>query len=231
MRIAVIPARGGSKRIPRKNIKPFMGEPIISYSIIAAEESKLFDAVIVSTDDDEIAQISEEYGADVPFRRPAKLADDLTATVPVIAHAVESYSNITAAKIEWACCIYPCSPFINPDDIINAAQMAHSQDVDFVYPVTEYAHPVQRAMVIGDDGKMSFMMSEYELTRTQDLPIAYHDTGQFYFGKAEAWLSNKRMHTEGIGMKVPHWRVVDIDTEDDWKRAEALYQAMNKTFK
>lgn len=230
MRIAVIPARGGSKRIPRKNIKTFMGDPIISYSIRSAKDSKLFDAVIVSTDDDEIAQIAEEYGADVPFRRPADLADDLTATVPVIAHAVEAYSNLNAANnVEWACCIYPCSPFIHPDDIKNAAKLAHSKDVDFVYPVTEYTHPVQRAMVMDNDGKMSFIMSECELTRTQDLPIAYHDTGQFYFGKAAAWIGHKRMHTDGIGMAVPHWRVVDIDTPDDWKRAEALYQTMQKT--
>ena len=228
MRIAVIPARGGSKRIPRKNIKPFMGKPIISYSILAAKKSELFDAVIVSTDDDEIAQIAVEYGADVPFRRPAELADDMTATVPVIAHAIDAYNLQNATKIEWACCIYPCSPFINPIDIKNAAQLAHSEDVDFVYPVTEYTHPVQRGMVMDNNGKMSFMMPEYELTRTQDLPIVYHDTGQFYFGKAEAWQNHKRMHTDGIGMFVPHWRVVDIDTHDYWKRAETLYHTIQE---
>lgn len=231
MRIAVIPARGGSKRIPRKNINPFMGHPIISYSIRAANDSKLFDSVIVSTDDDEIAQVAEEYGAVVPFRRPTELADDFTATVPVIAHAIEAYGHIRDTKIDLACCIYPCSPFIQPDDLRNAEELTHSKNIDFVYPVTEYAHPVQRAMIMDDDGKMSFIMSEYELTRTQDLPITYHDAGQFYFGKAEAWLSHKRMHTDGIGMAIPHWRVVDIDTEDDWKRAEALYNTLNESRK
>lgn len=226
MRLAVIPARGGSKRIPRKNIKDFCGKPMISWSIKAAHESKLFEHVVVSTDDEEIAEVAREYGAEVPFVRPTELADDMTPTVPVIAHATE-YCMSLGWAIEYVCCIFPCAPLIRSVDLAQAFDLAERKSVDFVYPVTEYPHPIQRAMRLLPDQKMQFISPEFELTRTQDLEALYHDAGQFYVGRASAWMLNKKMHTAGIGMPIPHWRVADIDTQDDWKRAEALFKSSN----
>jgi pseudaminic acid cytidylyltransferase len=219
MNLAIIPARGGSKRIPRKNIKQFAGMPMIAHAITAAKVSGLFDHVIVSTDDKEIADIARQWGAEMPFERPANLADDHTPTVPVIAHAVRTCQDLGWA-VDYACCIYPCSPFLVTDDLVASLKLIKKQDAEFIYPVTEYPHPIQRAMRRLPSGGMQFLSSEFELTRTQDLEKTYHDAGQFYWGKANAWLEHKEMHTAGLGYPIPSWRVVDIDTEDDWKRAE-----------
>ena len=225
MKIAVIPARGGSKRIPRKNIKDFCGAPMISWAIKAAHESKLFDHIIVSTDDDEIAKIARDFGAETPFKRPLELADDITPTVPVVAHAVDVCIKLGWA-VDFACCIYPCAPSLQASDLLVAYELAVAQNADFVYPVAEYAHPIQRAMRRLPDGAMEFYSPQFELTRTQDLEKSYHDAGQFYWGKSTAWLAKKKMHTAGLGMPIPNWRVVDIDTEDDWMRAELLFKAL-----
>lgn len=225
MKIAVIPARGGSKRIPRKNIKDFCGKPMIAWAISAAKESGLFDHIIVSTDDVEIADIARNWGAETPFVRPANLADDLTPTVPVVAHAVKSCLDLGWAA-DYVCCIYPCVPFLQISDLIAALELAKAQNADFVYPVSEYAHPIQRAMRQLPGGKMQFFSPEYELTRTQDLEKSFHDAGQFYWGKASAWLEHKKMHTDGLGMSIPNWRVVDIDSADDWKRGELMFKAL-----
>lgn len=225
MKIAVIPARGGSKRIPRKNIKDFCGKPMIAWSIKVAQESKLFDHIIVSTDDEEIARISRDSGAKTPFKRPVELADDLTPTVPVVAHAVE-YCISLGWKVEYACCMYPCAPFLQADDLVKALELAIDRKADFVYPVAEYAHPIQRAMRQLPNHAMQFYSPEFELTRTQDLEKSYHDAGQFYWGTASAWLEEKKMHTDGIGMPIPNWRVVDIDSEDDWIRARVMFEAL-----
>lgn len=227
MKIAIIPARGGSKRIPRKNIKDFCGRPMIAWAISAAKESGLFDHIIVSTDDEEIAELARNWGAETPFVRPANLADDLTPTVPVVAHALKSCLDF-GWVIDYACCIYPCVPFLQVSDLIAALDLAQARNADFVYPVTEYAHPVQRAMRQLPDGKMQFFSQEYELTRTQDLEKSYHDAGQFYWGKSSAWLKQKRMHTDGLGLPIPNWRVVDIDTEDDWMRAELIFKQLKE---
>lgn len=225
MKIAVIPARGGSKRIPRKNIKNFLGRPMIAWAISTARESDLFDHIIVSTDDEEIAKLARDWGAETPFVRPANLADDLTPTVPVVAHTVKSCADL-GWEIEYACCIYPCVPFLQVGDLVAAFDMLQKCNTDFVYPVTEYAHPIQRAMRQLPGGKMQFFSPEHELTRTQDLEKSYHDAGQFYWGKASAWLEHKKMHTAGLGMPIPNWRVVDIDTENDWKRAELVFNQL-----
>jgi pseudaminic acid cytidylyltransferase len=220
--IAVIPARGGSKRIPRKNIKEFAGKPMLAWE--AAKNSQLFAHVVVSTDDAEIARIARDQGAETPFIRPSELSDDHTPTVPVIAHAIE-----VCAKHGWCCeyvcCIYPGTPFLQTGDLTAAFCMLRDRQVDFVYPVTEYAHPIQRAMRRKVDGSMQFLNPASELARTQDLERLFHDAGQFYWGKSSAWMMGKQMHTEGVGMPIPHWRVVDIDTEDDWLRAELLFKA------
>lgn len=226
MNIAIIPARGGSKRIPRKNIKMFCGKPMIAWAIIAAKDSGLFDQIIVSTDDQETAKMAEHWGGEIPFIRPHDLSDDLTPTVPVIAHAVSFCLNI-GLVIDHVCCIYPCAPFIQQSDLRTSLQLAKGKDADFVYPVTEYAHPTQRAMRQLTGGKMQFINSEYEMTRTQDLEKTYHDAGQFYWGKTSSWLEHKKMHTDGIGMIIPNWRVVDIDNDDDWVRAEAVFKSLS----
>jgi pseudaminic acid cytidylyltransferase len=226
VKIAVIPARGGSKRIPRKNIKQFSGKPMIAWAISIALESNLFDEVVVSTDDDEIANVARSWGAKTPFVRPANLADDLTPTVPVVAHAVSACSNL-GWGVEYACCIYPCVPFLQVSDLVDALNMLLDYNADFVYPVTEYAHPVQRSMRRLSSGKMQFYSPEFELTRTQDLEKSYHDAGQFYWGTLPAWLEHKKMHTDGLGMPIPNWRVVDIDSEDDWIRAARSFQSLN----
>ena len=224
MKVAVIPARGGSKRIPRKNIKSFLGRPMIAWSIKVARDSGLFDRIIVSTDDDEIAGISESLGAEVPFRRPAELANDHTSTAPVIAHAIRKLED-AGYTTRYACCIYPCAPTIRAADLALALQCLQADKVSFAYPVARYAHPIQRAMRMGATGAMAFAFPENELTRTQDLEPMFHDAGQFYFGLAQAWLSGARMHTAGIGFEIPSWRVVDIDHEDDWTRAELLVRS------
>jgi pseudaminic acid cytidylyltransferase len=226
MKIAVIPARGGSKRIPRKNIKMFNGKPMIAWAITIAKESGLFDHIIVSTDDDEISNIAKQWGAETPFERPEDLSDDLTPTVPVIAHAVKSCIDL-GWPVEYVCCIYPCAPFLQVDDLIMAFDLIDKKSAEFVYPVTEYAHPVQRAMRQLPSGQMQFLNPEFELTRTQDLELAYHDSGQFYWGKASSWLEHKKMHSDGLGMPIPNWRIVDIDSDDDWSRAELIFKSLN----
>jgi pseudaminic acid cytidylyltransferase len=226
MKIAVIPARGGSKRIPRKNIKVFNGKPMIAWAIDIAKKSGLFDHVIVSSDDEEILEISRNYGAETPFIRPKNISDDLTPTVPVIAHAIESSIN-KGWSIDYACCIYPCVPFLQINDLIKSCEILVKADADFIYPVTEYAHPIQRAMRQLSSGQMQFIDSSSEMTRTQDLELTYHDAGQFYWGKSNAWLEHKKMHSDGVGMPIENWRVVDIDNLEDWKRAEILSEVID----
>jgi pseudaminic acid cytidylyltransferase len=225
MKIAIIPARGGSKRIPGKNIKVFYDKPMIAWAITIAKESGLFDHIVVSTDDEEIAGIARDWGAETPFKRPFDLADDLTPTVPVISHAVKSCIDLGWGGVDYACCIYPCVPFLRVSDLVAAFDLAQERNADFVYPITEYVHPIQRAMRILPSGQMQFFSSECELMRTQDLENSYHDAGQFYWGKTSAWLQHKRMHSDGLGMEIPNWRVVDIDSMDDWRRAENIYEA------
>jgi pseudaminic acid cytidylyltransferase len=224
MNIAIIPARGASKRIPRKNIRSFAGRPMIAWAIEAARTSNLFAHIIVSTEDEEIAEISRSHGAETPFMRPHRLADDHTATVPVIAHAVDFCTKL-GWEFDYACCIYPGNPLLQTSDLAAALQLARDREAHFVYPVAEYAHPVQRAMRQLPNGSMQFLQPEFELVRTQDLEKTYHDAGQFYWGQSSAWLAGRKMHTEGLGMPIPNWRVIDIDSEDDWLRAEMMFKA------
>lgn len=224
-RLAVIPARGGSKRIPRKNIKDFVGKPMIAYAIDAAYKSGAFDAVIVSTDDEEIAQIARSHGADVPFARPAELADDHTPTVPVIAHAIAE-CRAMGWHIVTACCIYPGVPMIDPADIGRALEVLQAAGGEgYVFPVAPFPSPIQRALRRGEDGRVAPFNPEHVGTRTQDLEPGYYDAGQFYIGGAEAWLAGLNLHANGRTIVLPEWRVVDIDTPDDWERAEMFYQA------
>jgi pseudaminic acid cytidylyltransferase len=226
MNVAIIPARGGSKRIHRKNIKMFNGQPIIYWSIKAAKESGVFDSIIVSTDDDEIASVAKELGADIPFIRNKKISDDFTGTAEVIKDAIFQISKAGFSPNN-VCCIYPTAPLIKSEDISKTLEILVSNiNIDFIYPVTEYAHPIHRSMIINKEGAMDFLFPENQLARTQDLPITFHDAGQFYWGTSASWKENKKMHS-GKGFKIPNWRVVDIDNEDDWARAELLFQLIN----
>jgi len=227
MRVAIIPARGGSKRIPRKNIKSFAGKPMIAHAIAAAVESKLFTHVIVSTDDVEIAGVATEFGAEVPFLRPLELADDHTPTVPVVANAIE-LCRAFGWDVEVVCCIYPGVPFIRVDDLKGALDLLDTSGADYSFPVAEFPSAIQRSLKRSPDGKVSPLYPEHQLTRTQDLEPAFHDAGQFYWGKASAWLSNPKIHASGAGYLLPNWRVVDIDTPDDWSRAEMLYRVLSQ---
>jgi len=226
VRIAIIPARGGSKRIPRKNIRLFAGKPMISYAISAALTSGLFDRVVVSTDDAEIAEISKSLGADVPFARPADLSDDHTPTVPVIAHAIRQCQMIGLDPAA-VCCIYPGVPFIRASDLAEAFQLLLKRDgAGYTFPVTPFPAAIQRALRRSSDGIVEPFDSRYVNARTQDLEPAYHDAGQFYWGGVSAWLGGLCIHAHGAAIVLPEWRVVDIDTEDDWRRAEIIFGAI-----
>ncbi len=225
MRLAIIPARGGSKRIPRKNIKDFCGKPMIVWSIEAAKQSRCFDRILVSTDDAEIAAVAQTHGAEVPFMRPPELSDDHTGTTPVIAHAIEWQNAHGEAACE-VCCIYATAPFIQLTDIQRGLQLLHRSGADYAFSVTSYAFPIQRAIRITPEQRVEMFQPEHFNTRSQDLEEAWHDAGQFYWGKAEAWLAHKPLFSKSAAPVVlPRHRVQDIDTLDDWKRAELLYKA------
>lgn len=225
MNVAIIPARGGSKRIPRKNIRAFAGRPMIAYAIDAALQSGLFAHVVVSTDDAEIAEIARSLGAETPFTRPNNLADDHTPTVPVIAHAIDACEALGQA-VGAACCIYPCVPFLQTGDLRAALDLLHSTDADYCFPIAEYPSAVQRALRRDSAGHLSPLHPEHQLTRTQDLEPAFFDVGQFYWGRRDAWMTNPRIHSSGVGLPIPAWRAVDIDTTDDWQRAETIHQSL-----
>ena len=227
MKLAVIPARGGSKRIPRKNIREFAGKPMIAHAISAAKQLGLFEHIVVSTDDEEIARIAREWGAETPFIRPEDLADDYTPTVPVIAHAITACQAL-GWSIDYVCCIYPGVPFIQADDLKHALELLQTSQAAYSFPVTEFPSAIQRALRRLPDGKMQPFYPEFELTRTQDLEPAFHDAGQFYWGKADAWITNEKIHRGGVGLSIPSWRAVDIDTPDDWARAELIYKLLEK---
>jgi len=200
---------------------------MIAWSIDVAMASGLFSKVVVSTDDDEIADVAQSFGADVPFIRPSELSDDMTTTAPVIAHAITECNKLGWTS-EFVCCLYSCAPFIVPNDLTDALDLLMRSGSEFSYPVVEYSHPIQRALLRSEKGVMTFQQPEYELSRTQDLPVTYHDAGQFYWGRTDAWLRGEHMHSGGAGLIVPSWRSVDIDTNDDWKLAEYIFGLINE---
>lgn len=222
MNIAVIPARGGSKRIPRKNIKPFFGKPMIAWSIEAAKASGLFERIIVSTDDAEIAEVAVQWGAEVPFIRPEYLSDDYAGTTPVVAHATK-WALDCGCKVEAVCCIYATAPFIRIEDIKRGWIELESGDWDYAFTVTDFAAPIFRSFKQTAEGGLEMFFPEHFATRSQDLPVALHDAGQFYWGRTLAWLEGRRIFGQAAKpIMIPRWRVQDIDTPDDWKRAELI---------
>ncbi|WP_114334062.1 pseudaminic acid cytidylyltransferase [Marinobacter litoralis] len=226
--VAIIPARGGSKRIPRKNIKEFCGKPMIAWSIDAALESGCFDRVIVSTDDEEIAAVARQHGAETPFMRPAQLSDDYTGTIPVIRHAVEWLAD-NGCAVSQACCIYATAPFVSPEDLNRGQQLLESEVCSYAFSVTSYAFPIQRAIRITGSGRVAMFNPEHFQTRSQDLEEAWHDAGQFYWGTAQAWKEERLIFSEDAApVTLPRHRVQDIDTPEDWVRAEWLFKAMQE---
>lgn len=228
MKLAVIPARGGSKRIPRKNIKRFHGRPMIGWSIAAALDSGCFDRVIVSTDDEEIGHVAREHGAEVPFLRPAELSGDHVATGPVIAHAIDCMRQIGCPAAE-VCCIYATAPFISVDDLRRGRDVLAAGNCDYAFAVTSYPFPVQRAIRITEAGRVEMFHPEHFNVRSQDLEAAFHDAGQFYWGRAEAWLAGRPVFgTHSAPIIVPRYRVQDIDTDEDWTRAELIFTSARR---
>lgn len=224
--IAIIPARGGSKRIPRKNIREFCGKPMIAWTIEAAKASGLFAHIIVSTDDAEIAEVAQAWGAEVPFRRPASLAEDYTATRPVVIHAIQEAERIYG-EADYACCLYPASPFLGPADIRAGYEAMIAAGSDFALSVTSFPSAVQRALRVTQMGRVDMFHPEFRKTRTQDLEPAYHDAGQFYWGKVSAFQQDLPTFSEhSVPIILPRDRVQDIDTPEDWLVAERMFAAM-----
>ncbi len=224
-RIAIIPARGGSKRIPRKNIKPFHGQPMIGYSIKAALESGVFDKVIVSTDDEEIASVARGLGAEIPFMRPPELANDHAGTGEVIVHALKWLTSQGEAY-DAACCIYATAPFLDPVRLKEGWERLQEPGKRFAFSVTSYAFPIQRALRQTEDGSVEMFWPENLTKRSQDLEHAYHDAAQFYWGWREAWINGEITFSRiSAPVILPRAQVVDIDTPEDWDVAELAYAA------
>ncbi|KAA8744571.1 pseudaminic acid cytidylyltransferase [Pseudomonas koreensis] len=221
--VAIIPARGGSKRIPRKNLLPFDGVPMIVRSIRTALDSGLFEQVVVSTDDAEIAELALAHGAQVPFLRPAELADDFTGTAAVIVHALQQLP-----AFDYACCVYATAPLLQARFLSEGFELLqqHPQK-SFAFSVCSFGFPVQRALTLDGQGALTALYPEFRQTRSQDLPEAFQDAGQFYWGRSEAWLRGEVLYSSAsLPVILPRHLVQDIDTLEDWKRAEYLYAAL-----
>ncbi|VVE89030.1 pseudaminic acid cytidylyltransferase [Pandoraea bronchicola] len=226
MKVAIIPARGGSKRIPRKNEREFLGKPIIAYSIEAARASGAFDRIMVSTDDAELAALARRYGAETPFVRPKSLADDHTGTNAVVKHALQWLKD-QGQPAAVACCIYATAPFVQPQFLLQGLELLKRHGCAYAFSVTSYAFPIQRALLIDESGAVRAREPEHILTRSQDLEETFHDAGQFYWGRAEAFLNDVVLYSsDARAVVLPRHFVQDIDTLEDWRRAEFMYRAL-----
>ena len=225
--VAIIPARGGSQRIPRKNLRSFNGVPMIVWSIRAALASGLFERVVVSTDDNDIAEVALAHGADVPFFRPAELSDSHTGTSPVIYHALETLAG-QGMKFDYACCIYATAPLLLARYLRQGFQALEAEpDRSYAFSVCTFPFPVQRALCLEPSGGVEPMYPQFSATRSQDLPVAYQDAAQFYWGRSAAWLRGDPVFSSlSLPVILPRHLVQDIDTEEDWVRAEYLYAAL-----
>lgn len=220
MTICIIPARGGSKRIPRKNIKPFFGVPVIAWSIRVAQQASCFDRIIVSTDDTEIAEVALEFGAEVPFIRPEAISDDHAGTTEVIAHAID-HAELRLADDDSVCCVYPTAPLIHYEDLHRGLGTLQEGGWAYVFPICAFDVPVQRAFCMTEAGGLEMLFPDTFATRSQDLAPAYFDAGQFYWGTVKAWRTGARIFApHSTGLVIPAERVQDIDTPEDWLKAE-----------
>ena len=228
MNLAVIPARGGSKRIPRKNVRSFHGKPMLSYSIEAALESNLFDRVVVSTDEEDIAEVARSCGAEVPFIRPKEISDDHTGILEVVNHCIQWFQG-NVGQVDVVALIYATAPLLRSNALIDAYRLLQKNDCSYVLPVTKFSFPIQRALKILIGGRIDMLDSRYRFTRSQDLDEAYHDAGQFCFGLAKAFLAKEDIYSDlTVPYLLPMEQVQDIDTEEDWARAEILYKLLNQ---
>jgi pseudaminic acid cytidylyltransferase len=227
--LAVIPARGGSKRIPRKNIRPFLGVPLIARTIALLRNAQIFDRIIVSTDDDEIASIAAAAGAEIPFRRPAELSGDRAITAPVIEHAVQTM-DASGFRAEFVCCVYPAAVLARTDDILSAhAMIRDDPSLDYAFAATSFPYPIQRALRQHVDGTCEMFWPQHKETLSQDLEHAFHDAGQFYWGRRAAWLERRPIFSPHSRILVlPRYRVQDVDTPEDWERAELIFQLLER---
>ena len=224
--IAIIPARGGSKRIPQKNIKSFLGKPIISYVIKAALKSNLFETVMVSTDCNEIKKIALSYGAEVPFLRSKKNSDDYATTIEVLEEVINRYKEI-GKNFEYGCCLYPTAPFTNPNSLRFFLRKLKEKNYDCIFPILEYSHPIQRSLKLVEGNRIEMVNPENLVTRSQDLEKRYHDAGQFYWFETDRLISQKKLWTDNTGgIVISPLEAQDIDNLDDWKLAELKYQMM-----
>lgn len=220
--LCIIPARGGSKRIPRKNVKPFLGKPMLAYSIEAALKSGLFDEVMVSTDDDVIAEVARQYGAKVPFMRSAETAGDFATTADVLKEVINNYKKL-GKEFDNFCCFYATAPLVRSKDVVAAFERLQHSVFTCVYPVVQFSYPIWRCLDLAEDGTMSRHWPEYENSRSQDLPKEYHDTGTFYWYKTKEWLAG---NIKIGGIEVSETTIQDIDTETDWQLAEMKYRLL-----
>lgn len=226
MKVAIIPARGGSKRIPRKNIREFAGKPMIAHPIECALQSGLFERVIVSTDDPEIAQVARDFGAEAPFQRPKELSDDHTNLVDVIDHGVK-WLQSQRVGLSAVCCIYATAPFLSQEDLSRGLKILEAEDWQYVLAVTTFAFPIFRSFRKNALGGLEMFFPEHLNTRSQDLPEALHDAGQFCWGRPEAWRNHvKAIDKTSTVVTIPRWRVQDIDTLEDWENAEIMWQVL-----
>jgi len=224
--VAIIPARGGSKRIPNKNIKSFAGQPIISYSIKAAQATDLFDKIIVSTDSEEIAEVAKACGAEVPFIRPAELADDFTGTIPVLLHALNWLNNY-GYTADYFCSILATAPFIKPAYIKKGLDLIKGKNAATTFAVTTFPYPIFRALKIDEGSGVKMFWPEHENSRSNDLPEAYHDAGQFYWGNTKKFMKKKTFFSsDSVPLVIPRYLVQDIDTPEDWETAEKMYSVL-----
>ena len=228
MNICVIPARGGSKRIPKKNIKNFCGKPIIVWSIEEAIQSGCFDKTIVSTDNNEIADLAKKHGAEVPFIRPKEISDDYTQTITVITHAIR-HQIMNDIKPNNVCCLYATAPFVRSDSLKLGIEKLSDSSISFTFSATRYHFPIQRAFRITENKRLQMFQPKHHNSRSQDLEDAYHDAGQFYCGTTDTWLnSNSLINKKSYPLLIPSYRVQDIDTLEDWQRAELMFYHINK---
>jgi len=230
--IAIIPARGGSKRIPRKNIKSFAGKPAIARAIECAGASNLFSRIIVSTDDQEIATIARESGAEVPFIRSSRLSDDYTTTIEVIADALINLKEVSDPS-DLVCCVYPVTPLLHSSRLKEAKELLIGGDWDFVFGAIQFESPIERAFRKNATGEVLFRDHKFIEIRTQDLPSSYHDSGQFYFGRRSSWISKSTvLGANSTFIQLDKHEVIDIDTEEDWALAEYIFESrkINKKF-
>jgi pseudaminic acid cytidylyltransferase len=227
MKLAIIPARGGSKRIPRKNIKAFCGKPIIQYSIEAALKSRYFDEVMVSTDDSEIREVAIQTGANVPFLRSSGNANDFATTADVIAEVLNEYSKL-GVYFDYACCIYPTAPFVTPEKLRQGYDLMIANNFDVVFPVCAFSFPILRSLIVDPDGQVRMNWPENQLKRSQDLKNSFHDTGQFYWFNVEDFNNQKSLLTPRTGaLVVSELETQDIDNDVDWALAEMKYKLLS----